>query len=165
MQPSNHVYASRLKHLKIMRKIKFVITTMSALFLSALSYGQINVSAELTNSWTLVKTIDQVEIYAVQQECSVTGKGQSWIYASLRIVNNSSEQKNVHFNFGLKFEEGCDGCKSPTEASRNISIQAGQTLVGDCSFEHGELSRLIRNPNLQGGWNFQNIELNNLIVD
>lgn len=148
-----------------MRKFKFVVSTLSAFLLCSLSYGQANVSAEITESWLLVKSINQVDFYAKVDYCDFNGSGKASPFAMIKILNNSGESRNIQFNFGMQYEEGCDGCVSPSEYKREISLSPGENIVGDCTFKNGELARLINNVNLKGGWIFQNIQLSNIIVD
>ena len=128
------------------------------------------VSAQTTSSstsdWTLMHEGNGVQIFAKEASCRISDQLEKPCdYAFLKIVNTTETDKFVYYNFGLSYTEQCNGCQDDTEFSYGINVPANSSLEGDCSFESKELSRIIRNPNLEGGWNFENVSITNPQID
>jgi hypothetical protein len=140
---------------------KHLLTIFFFVILSASLYGQnTNQSVE----WNKIEERSGVIFSVHREECSIAEGQKPLHYTFLKIENTTSESKNLRFNFGLQYAEGCSGCDEFEENLVLMTIPANTTLIGDCSFENVKLSRLIYNPNLAGGWKFEKEVITNLTV-
>ena len=141
------------------------ITLLGLFFLlfSQLTFGQSKF--ELTTDWKLIESKNDVNFYVKRAECKIEGLEKPLVYAFMKVENLSSTDKYLTYNFGLQYFEGCSGCAEGYEFYYNLTVPANSVLEGDCSFNKSELTRLIYNPNLAGGWKFIQPVINNLIVE
>ncbi len=134
----------------------------SMLFISILSYGQ--TTQTLNTDWSQIITKDGVVFSTKRNTCEMVGNKKPLYYSFLKIENTTNEKLFLVFNYGLQFEEGCSGCDDYSEHHVEIAIEPNQTLEGDCTFSNGQLTRLIVNPNLSGGWKFKEEKITNINV-
>ena len=133
--------------------------------LSSFSFSQNTEKFKLTSEWQLLENSSDVNFYVKRTECAVAGFKLPLIYTFLKIENLSNQPKSLLFNFGLQYTEGCNGCEAGKEHAAYINIPANTTLEGDCNFKETQLTQLIKNPNLSGGWNFERPVITNLIIE
>lgn len=135
-------------------------------FISLASFSQDIKSKETIGvEWQNLETKEGINFQVRKDEYSVIEGQKPLIYTFLKLTNETTEDKMVHFNFGLQFKEGCSGCENGYEYTVDIVIPAMTQIEGDCDFKNQLLTRLIVNPNLQGGWAFENIILTNLTIE
>jgi len=122
-------------------------------------------STESTNNdWNEITRQNGVVFYVKRAYCDVI-KGQKPLYYSfMKIVNTTGENYQLSFNFGLQYEEGCSGCEDFTEHHVTMILTPNQIIEGECDFKNVGLTRLIVNPNLSGGWKFQQEVITNLDI-
>lgn len=132
------------------------------MLLSMLSFGQINQTPN--TDWSQIINKEGVIFSTKRNSCEMVGNSKQLYYSFLKIENTTSEKVFVAFNYGLQFEEGCSGCDDYSEHHVEIAIEPNQTLEGDCTFTNGQLTRLIVNPNLSGGWKFKEEKITNINV-
>lgn len=129
------------------------------------SFGQVaTTKVKSDETWQKLTENSGVIFYYQRQDCAVIEGQKPLKYTFLKIENTTSQAKNLIFNFGLQYAEGCSGCDEFEENLVEMTIPANTILVGDCSFELVKLSRLIYNPNLLGGWKFEKEVITNLSV-
>lgn len=142
-------------------KLKSTLRT-AALFLTvclgSISFGQ------TTDDWQLVHEENGVQIFATQSECSIKPDWKPANYAFLKIVNSSNTDRTVSYDFGLEYQEDCSGCYGSNEFHFTMNVPANTTIEGDCTHPEG-LTRIISNPNLEGGYTFQSIKIANTEID
>lgn len=119
----------------------------------------------IKSDWQLLDTKEGVSFQVRQDECNIIEGKKPLIYTFLKLSNETNVDKVIHFNFGLQFKEGCSGCADGDENTVDILLPAMSQIEGDCDFKNQLLTRLIVNPNLQGGWAFENIILTNLSIE
>jgi hypothetical protein len=136
-----------------------------SLLLTTFSFAQNVEKFNLTSDWQLLQKSGEVNFYVKRMECAIDGFKLPLIYTFMKIENISNESKSILFNFGLQYTEGCNGCEAGKEHAAFINIPANSTLEGDCTFKENQLTQLIKNPNLSGGWNFERPVITNLIVE
>jgi hypothetical protein len=120
----------------------FIFTVL--LSFSGVSQNSVN-AEQLTQEWTLVSTQDGVEIYLKQEKCDV-GAEKHFTYAFIRIVNTTTTEKSVEFNFQMQYDNGCYGCGDTRETKKMLAVPASTSVEGENTFQIGELSLLINNP-------------------
>ncbi len=120
---------------------------------------------ELTSDWKLIESTKDVNFYVKRAECKIEGLEKPLVYTFMKVENLSTTEKNLRYNFGLQYFEGCTGCAEGYEFYYSLTVPAKSTIEGDCSFSVKELVRLIYNPNLAGGWKFEQPVIKNLIVE
>lgn len=148
-----------------MKTITLIRTSLAVLFASVSCLASAQTTSS-TSDWTLLHEKDGIQIYSREESCSISDQYQKPCdYAFLKIVNTTPTEKFVYYNFGLLYTEECNGCQDDTEFSYGVSVPANDSLEGDCSFGRKELSRIIRNPNLEGGWNFEQVNITNPQID
>lgn len=126
------------------------------------TFGQSNQS----NEWQLVQSSNGVNIYSKTIECdSRFNESLPSQYAVLKIENTTSSSKQASYTFGLQYAEDCANCDEESEFSFVVNLAANQTIEGSCSNYDSQVNRIVKNYNLQGGWNFQHVVINNLIIE
>ncbi len=135
------------------------------LLITSSSFGQNNEKFKLSSDWQLLENASEVNFYVKRTECTVAGFKLPLIYTFMKIENLSNQPKSILFNFGLQYTEGCNGCEAGKEHAAYITIPAKTSLEGDCNFKETQLTQLINNPNLSGGWKFERPVITNLIIE
>lgn len=146
--------------------LKFRSSALGLLFLliSVSLSAQTNGRSDNASSWEPLHSSNEVTISGRLDECVMT-KGQLPVtYAFLQISNTSSESRTVTFSFGLQYVEGCSSCGENSEFVTEITIPANSTIEGNCQFKRPELNRPVSNPNLEGGWEFEAINISNVSI-
>jgi hypothetical protein len=123
------------------------------------SYGIQNDS-----SWSVIMEKDGVKFSVQRVYCETIPGKLPLFYSMLKIENLQDTPKNLSFNFGLAYKEGCSGCSDASEHHIDMMIGKKETIQGDCAFEKHQLTRLIVNPNLPKGWEFIGEQISNLSV-
>lgn len=150
----------------MLNKLKFsrtiAIASLFILFTGAV-FGQSKF--ELTSDWKLINQSNDVNFYVKRVECAIDGLAKPLVFAFMKVENLSGSDKALTYNFGLQYAEGCSGCEEGYEFYYTLNLPANTTLEGDCSFGTKELTRLIYNPNLAGGWKFEQPLIKNVTVE
>lgn len=81
------------------------------------------------------------------------------VYVFVKIENTTNQEKTVDFSIALDYLEGCSGCSYDSEFRTSITLGAGETITGDCDFKSRGTSRIVANPNLEGGWTFVGVQI------
>jgi hypothetical protein len=134
----------------------------SLFLLSTFSFGQ--TSQTPNTEWSLVEKQNGLVFYTKRINCEMVGNSKPLYFSVMKIENTSAEKLYVNFNYGLQYEEGCSGCEDFSEHHVEFSIEPNSTIEGNCTFENGKLTRLIVNPNLSGGWKFQEEKITNITI-
>lgn len=146
--------------------LKRILPVLLLSFLSFSSFSQeIKSTGEINKEWQHLETREGVTFQVRKDECIVIEGKKPLIYSFLKLTNETNEDKIIHFNFGLQFKEGCSGCDDGDEYTVDLILPAMSQMEGDCDFKNQLLSRLIVNPNLKGGWAFENVILTNLTIE
>ena len=135
------------------------------LLVSSQVIGQNKVNYEEVNDkWTLIAKQEGVNIYVMQTECKldVKFKPSTWLF--YKIENTTNQNKEISFIPTYAYEEGCVNCGDTPEYTLAFSLNANETLEGNCSFSNRRLTYCVYNPNLPGGWTLTEIELNQLKI-
>lgn len=119
---------------------------------------------EISSEWTLLKEQDGIKMYVSTEGCKVGPLEKQLEYIFIKIDNQNAESKDLHFQFALHYDEGCEGCDENLENERVITLEANSTTECDCTFENGELSYLIINPNYADTKVFEGLELINFKI-
>lgn len=135
-------------------------------FVTLTSFTQdIKSSGNIGVEWQKLETKEGITFQVRKESCAVIEGQKPLIYTFLKLTNETNVDKMVHFNFGLQFQEGCSGCSTGSEFTVDILVPAMSQVESDCSFKNHTLSRLVINPNLSGGWKFENILLSDLNIE
>lgn len=130
------------------------------------SFSQATIgNTTLSTEWALLQTSEEVSFFVKKEECKIEGSAKPLVYTFMKVVNNSSATKKIQFNFGLQYFEGCSGCGENSEFRVAFELPANSTFEGDCNFGDNNLTRMIYNPNLSGGWKFETPIITNLSID
>lgn len=125
---------------------------------SSVTYSQ-------SNTWQLLHEENGVQFYGMDTYCSNETDEKAHHFALLKIVNNNGQLVTLNFGFALEFEEGCSGCNEDSEFFIRLEIPAHSSLEGSCDDQSGKLTRIIRNMNLPGGWNYLATKIAFPIID
>ena len=151
-----------MKLLNIIQKFTLVFT----LLIGFTSFSQNIIKAtDLNSEWTLVKDQDGIKMYVSTEGCKVGPLKKPLEYVFIKIENQNSESKDLYFQLGIHYDEGCEGCEEHNESQRAITLEANSTIECDCTFENGNLSYLIINPNYTDTKVFEGIELINFKIN
>lgn len=141
------------------------LITVSLLFIFCMNRSFAQSKFDLTTDWKLIESKSDVNFYVKRAECKIEGLEKPLVYTFLKIENLTSTEKHLSYNFGLQYAEGCSGCLEGYEYYFTLKVPGHASIEGDSSFKNSELSRLIYNPNLSGGWKFEQPVIKNLIVE
>lgn len=109
-------------------------------------------------------TTTQLKISYVGGTCDVESGKQAYQFAFLKIENLTNTALHVGFNIVVQFEEGCSGCNGNDESLYYVSLNPNQIYTADCGTD--DKSKIyLRNPNFSGAWNFQELRIENLVVE
>ena len=123
-------------------------------------YGQELKKADLTSEWNLFSEKDGIKIFLRSETCDVQGAAKPFDYTFIKVENTNSEEKIVDLQLGMNYNGNCIGCSvNDIEAKRKITVPANSFLLGDCTFERGELSYLIENKNYPNAFAFKSVKL------
>ena len=143
------------------------IISILVLVLSFNSFGQstkLN-RADLSNDWKLMHEESGVQFLVKTQSCSYTGNKLPFVYTLLKIENTTSELKHVTYNYVHYFDEGCDGCDANGERTFSFEIAPNSSIEGECNSAFTGLSGYVDNPNFEGGWHFESVQLLYLTIE
>ena len=118
----------------------------------------------LSTEYTTIHSESGLTFQVKRSDCPLGEGLKPLVYTFMKITNDSDQPKTVTFNFGLQYTEGCSGCGENSEHSGYLVIPAHSTVEGTCETPEKGLTRLIYNPNLQGGWKFEKVVLTNLSI-
>ncbi len=146
-----------------MKKMKSLLLASFFLFLGMNTFAQNKIEAnDLTQEWTLIQSVDGVEMYIKYGECQMGNIQEAFEYGMLKIVNTTNSEKQITYNFEILYSDGCVGCDTNEDEYSSIIIPANSTKTGDC--ENG-LSVLLKNPLQTALTDFQYIQLTTLKVN
>lgn len=141
------------------------IFVLCFLLISSQLIGQNNINYENINQeWSLIANQDGVNIFVMQTECNLDErfKPSTWLFYKLE--NTTNQSKTIEFTPAYTYDEGCVNCDDNKEYSLKFTVNANETIAGNCSFMNRNLTYCVHNPNLSGGWTLKNINLNQLKV-
>ncbi|SFT35801.1 hypothetical protein SAMN05216474_0084 [Lishizhenia tianjinensis] len=143
-----------------MKKLLLGLTFLSAMLISQVSFAQNQINdSELTTEFVQIEEQDGVKFSVAKQECMVFEGQKPLVYIFVKIENTTNVEKTVDFGIALSYVEGCSGCDYDSEFKTTLTIGAGETITGDCNFETRGTSRIVANPNLEGGWTFEGVQI------
>lgn len=123
-------------------------------------FGQELKNTELTNQWTLLSETNGVKLFVKSENCQIQGAPKSFDYVFVKLENTNSQEKTVDLQLGMNFTQACIGCvANDPEALRKITIPANSSVMGDATFQRGELSYLIANHNSPSVYTFKSVQL------
>lgn len=109
-------------------------------------------------------TTPQLKISYVGGLCDVESGKQAYQFAFLKLQNLTNATVRVGFNIVVQYEEGCSGCNGNDESLYYLSLSPNQVYEANCGAD--DKSKIyLRNPNFPGAWNFQQLRIENLIVE
>jgi hypothetical protein len=127
---------------------------LSLLFCSA-AYSQ--------EEHTLITT-PELRISYVDGSCEIESGKLPYQFAFLKIENLTNVNLHVGFNIVVQFEEGCAGCNGNDESLYYLSLSSNQVHTATCATDD-KTKIYLRNPNYSGAWNFQELRIENLVVE
>ena len=149
---------------KLMIKFAKILFVMLC-FTHVSAFGQELKKETLTTDWNLLSETNGIKIFLRTETCQVQGAPKPFDYAFIKLENSNSVAKTIDFQLGLNYTGTCIGCsENDSEAKRNIVIPANSVLIGDATFEKGELSYLIANHNSPAKLELKSIKLINLNI-
>ncbi len=128
------------------------------------SYGQNRITKDqLSEDWLLINSKEGIDFYAKFESVDVYKNGaENLTYAVIKIVNTNENSNTALFLISGFYDGGCLGCSTDGESDKSISLKAGESFIGTA--ENG-FSRLVKNPTLKLGWNFEAIGINNITIN
>lgn len=144
-----------------MTMTKLATVICSLFFLGAAWSQDLSVAP---SEWQELTSVDGITFYGRTEQCDFPGDELASSFALVRIVNNTSEEKVVNYHLALQYQEGCSGCAQTTEFDTAITVPANTTVEGACGNTTRELSRIIYNPNLDGGWHYESMQIVNPVI-
>ncbi len=147
-----------MKNFKKIKKVLFVLS----LIISVHSFAQQKLIT--SENWSLIKEQNGVNFYSRLSECDMIEGQKKLVYSFLKIENTTNQALSISFDHVLAFKEGCDGCVPNPECAVSVNIPANAALEADCNINGHVLSRIVANPNLLGGWSFEQTLIKNLQI-
>ncbi|AEA45992.1 hypothetical protein [Fluviicola taffensis] len=112
---------------------------------------------------TLITT-PELKISYVEGPCDVESGKQPYEFAFLKIENLTNTNLHVGFNIVVQFEEGCAGCNGSDESLYYQSLSPNQIFTANCG-TNDKTKVYLQNPNFSGAWHFQQLKIENLVVE
>lgn len=107
-------------------------------------------------------TTPQLKISYVEGTCDVESGKQPYQFAFLKVENLTNAELHAGFNVVVQFQEG--GGTSNDENLYYITLAPNQVYTASCISD--DRSKVyLRNPNFSGSWNFQELRIENLVVE
>lgn len=129
------------------------------LFLSPI----ISVSAQSNGDEIILVKESNYIISYTKGECAVVEGLKPFEYGFLKVENLTNKELKLGFNVVLQFDGGCDGCNGTDESRFYIDLKPNQKYHATCASENRSLF-LIRNPNFDGSWNFEEARIDAIDV-
>lgn len=145
--------------------LPLLFAIFTVVFTGNYSYSQSVIDTEIKSSWELLHEENGISIYGKLGECLMAKDQLPAKHAFLKITNHNSTEVTVNYTFGLQYAEGCASCDENSEYNATITIPANSSVEGDCDVMPRILNRVVSNPNLQGGWEFESIKISNITLD
>lgn len=92
----------------------------------------------------------------------IDGTNQELDYRFFKVENTTPQKAQVSLNKHVHYSSHCDGCSNTPESFVSFSIDAGKTIISDCTFSF-PLYALVRSPFLTD-LIFSHVELTNLEI-
>lgn len=143
------------------------LSKTSLLFLFLFLSGSLMAQSlgNLTKDWKLMQEVEGVQIYARVEPCKMSEQSpKPFDIAFLKIVNNTNQEVELAYNFVIKYTEGCNGCDGRDESYFTQTIAPMSSLIEDCGFKYKGMAHIVRNRNFDGGWNFEEVSIDNLKI-
>lgn len=121
-------------------------------------------SAAFSQEEHLLITTPQVKISYVRGTCDVETGKQAYQFAFLKIENLTNASLHAGFNIVVQYDEGCAGCNGSDESLYYVSLSPNQVYTASCGTDD-KTKVYLRNPNFSGAWNFQELRIENLVVE
>lgn len=140
-----------------MKKVLLNLTRSAAIcvFVSPTAFSQ--------EEHTLITT-PQLKISYVEGSCDVESGKLPYQFAFLKLQNLTNAAMHVGFNIVVQYDEGCSGCNGNDESLYYLSLSPNQVYEAGCGAD--DKSKIyLRNPNFSGAWNFQQLRIENVIVE
>ena len=103
---------------------------------------------------------DGIKLFLKSETCEIQGAPLPFDYTFIKLENTNSTDKVVEFQLGLSYNGSCAGCSvNDTEAKRKVILPANSIVMGDATFQRGELSYLIENKNYPNVDAFKSVQL------
>lgn len=149
------VFLSRLQQVNLQLTINQSIKQVVCLIIISFFFSNISFSqSENQTVWSLAKKIDGIEVYSQRISCQDQNNSVPFDYIVFKVLNNSSELKKIFLKFEIFFDEGCNGCEGIEETSRELILDAGESIEASCSNFEDRLSYFILNPSFADSWNY-----------
>ena len=107
-----------------------------------------------SNDWQLMKTQNGIEVYSRIISCETEGYNLPLENIVFKVINTTSNQSQVKLEFEIYFEEGCNGCYHPGEASAELTLNSGESVESTCSNFNSLNTFTVSNPNFEGSWKY-----------
>lgn len=118
-------------------------------------------STALSQEEHLLVTTPKLKISYVEGVCDIESGKQPYEFAFLKVENLTGSELRAGFNIVVQFQEGGS---SNDENLYYITLAPSQIYTASCSSD--DRSRIyLRNPNFSGAWNFQELRIENLVVE
>lgn len=131
---------------KMIGFVLFIVTIIS-------SFNSL-AQSENVNKWEFVNSQNGVEIYSQRIFCDIQEGLKPYEYVVFKVLNTSSEKLNIHLQFEIYFEEGCNGCQGKDETAAYLILNPGESIESSCSSLQNKLAYFILNPNFDGSWKY-----------
>jgi hypothetical protein len=133
-----------------MKKIKcnHLLILVICIFCGINSFAQESLNTnEITSNWNVISQSSELTMLIRKEDVKVGPLKQPLSYLFLKIENNTSNEIVKDIQLAMNFSYGCEGCESNKENIRRFTIAPNSSIEGDNTFQKGELSYLINNPN------------------
>jgi hypothetical protein len=105
---------------------KIFLTLISIFIFSAVVFSQ-------SNDWEMYSENNGVLIYSKTSDCHMPSQGLHQEMMLLKLVNTTNQNMQIDFDVEYWAMEECMNCESITEDHRSITLNAGESIEGECS--------------------------------
>jgi hypothetical protein len=123
---------------------KTIATLLVGLFLLVLTNPAISATPGGEKDWTLLKTVQGVQVFYQYGECHDNANGLHYEYVYLKFVNTTQADVVVNWTEELWYNGKCRTCQgSADQPLFTLKLNAGQTREGACGQNIPEKMRIF----------------------
>jgi hypothetical protein len=122
---------------------------------------------ERSTDWILYQEANGVQQYYMFAECNIPEEGFFREYVLIKIVNTTSETKQVDWDIVKWYGKNCNNCDEQSqEQHRSVIVEPNASLIGNCSLKTDKTLKMFSkflNYQMED-WVLTHFELRNYIV-
>lgn len=151
------------------QKVFIIVLIVFSLMFNKQLIAQQELPSKIIKSptWTLYQEQGGVQLFYRFQECHIPSEGFHRELVLIKLVNNTSIEKQVEWDIVLWYKDNCVNCDlSNKEQHRKVVLAPNSQIEGTCNLEEGQTLKMFsRFLNYKmDDWELTHFELRNFKV-